>query len=525
MSNVVEYILKLKSGEFDSGIDRAERKAEGLNARMGSLARSVAGFVSAFAVGNYLNNAVTAWNESEQALGQLQATMKSTGGAVGVTTDAMVAQAKALQSLTTYDDDAIVGMQSVLATFTNIKQEIFTGAVPAILDLSTKMGQDLKSSAVQVGKALNDPIQGITALRRVGVNFSDEQEKVIKNLVETNRVAEAQSMILRELQVEFGGSAEAAALVGTGPMQQLRNEMGDVNEEVGKLTVELSKGLVPILKNTVIPALGAAAKWANENTIALGASIKAIAGFALASKAISATTGIMAAFGASAGTLAAVGGPIAILGAALVGTLAYGYDLVTKSAERAKNAMRLERQERNEAVKSTGESALKMMIRQGEAMGVSKEQTIALAKGYSDKAADKIISQQRAKKEEMTRLANEYRLQPEIYSKYMLAADEAEKKIQDAETQRGLFKRIKDGVKPGGVNAMGTAATGRTARDPMRTQATGSKAVTINVTIGDLIKQFTIHTTNMKEGAMKAKEQVAAALMGAVNDFQILAEK
>ena len=69
--------------------------------------------------------------------------------------------------------------------------------------------------------------------------------------------------------------------------------------------------------------------------------------------------------------------------------------------------------------------------------------------------------------------------------------------------------------------------TGKTrpARDPMRTQATGSKAVTINVTIGDLIKQFTIHTTNMKEGAMKAKEQVAAALMGAVNDFQIVAEK
>jgi len=507
MSNVVEYILKLKSGEFDSGIDRAERKAEGLNARMGSLARSVAGFVSAFAVGNYLNNAVTAWNESEQALGQLQATMKSTGGAVGVTTDAMVAQAKALQSLTTYDDDAIVGMQSVLATFTNIKQEIFTGAVPAILDLSTKMGQDLKSSAVQVGKALNDPIQGITALRRVGVNFSDEQEKVIKNLVETNRVAEAQSMILRELQVEFGGSAEAAALVGTGPMQQLRNEMGDVNEEVGALVAAVGKELLPTFRS-LVAGLRETVKWISENTGQVMALATAAGTLVIGMRVV---IPLMAELGVATSAML---GPLAAVTAAVY-LLTDSYNTMMETEKAWQNA----REGFDKRQLANQREALKQDAQLYKKRGFNDAQAFAKA---TESEYNALVA-----------------LKGSLNEKFSKAMDVGEQnQLIEQLKQTDVKLKGLEQIRSEGVNALAAPKTtpqagaalpptGKTrpARDPMRTQATGSKAVTINVTIGDLIKQFTIHTTNMKEGAMKAKEQVAAALMGAVNDFQIVAEK
>lgn len=517
MSNVVEYILNLRSNQFESGMESADRKARWLNATMGGLVKTAAGFVSAFAAANYLRNSVVAYNESEQALAQLNATLKSTGGAAGIATEAMQAQAKALQAVTTYDDDAIIGMQSLLATFTNIHGEVFDKTVPVILDLSQKMGQDLKSSAVQVGKALNDPVKGLSALSRVGVNFNAQQEKTIKGLMATNRVAEAQTIILKELQKEFGGSAEAAALVGTGPMVQLQNQMGDVNEEVGKLTLNLVKGLLPTIKSTV-SGLQVAAEWMNKNSIAIGGLAKGVTGFLLVARGVPA---VMTAFGASATALAAAGGPITILAAAL-GTIAYGYDLVTKSAERTKEAIKLEREERNAGVKKTSQNALKFMLSgKGERLGLpSKLEDIQSRAGLAEVNNRRKLESQKA---EALRLAEVYRLNPDAYLKYSMQAEEIEKKIKDEQYQLGLFRRVRKGGAAGKNGPGGGGAPGSPLTDTMKTQATGSKAVTINVTIGDLIKTFNINTTNLKEGARSAKEQVQAALMGAVNDFQIVA--
>jgi hypothetical protein len=61
------------------------------------------------------------------------------------------------------------------------------------------MGTDMKGAAIQVGKALQDPVHGISALRRVGVNFNESQVETIKKLVETGQAAKAQGLILAEL--------------------------------------------------------------------------------------------------------------------------------------------------------------------------------------------------------------------------------------------------------------------------------------------------------------------------------------
>ncbi|MDB5267389.1 MAG: hypothetical protein JWP58_429, partial [Hymenobacter sp.] len=138
-----------------------------------------------------------------------------------------------------------------LLTFTRIKKGVYEEALPAIIDMATKLGgdgeADLKGATIQVGKALNDPIKGITALGKAGVSFSEDQKTMIKSLVETGDVAGAQAIILGELKTEFAGSAEAAAKAGTGPLKQFQIQIGNVKEGLGELIVDGLQAIQPVL--------------------------------------------------------------------------------------------------------------------------------------------------------------------------------------------------------------------------------------------------------------------------------------
>ena len=117
------------------------------------------------------------------------------------------------------------------------------------LDLATVLDQDLKSASIQLGKALNDPVANLSALSRSGIQFSTSQKEVIKSLAETGRLAEAQGVILEELERQYGGQAEAAAKVGTGLLEQLNNVVGDVQELLGERLFNSIKPAVQFLKD------------------------------------------------------------------------------------------------------------------------------------------------------------------------------------------------------------------------------------------------------------------------------------
>ena len=115
---------------------------------------------------------------------------------------------------------------AVMLTFTNIGKDIFPRATGATLDLATKFKMELQPATVMVGKALNDPIKGVTALGKAGVTFSEKQKAMIKALVETGDVAGAQMIILKELETQVGGSAEAAGKTAAGQMDIFKNSIG-----------------------------------------------------------------------------------------------------------------------------------------------------------------------------------------------------------------------------------------------------------------------------------------------------------
>ena len=208
-------------------------------------------------------------NIQEKAEAKLGQVLKSTGHAAGFSLKQLKNYASELQGVTTYGDETTLSMLAVLATFKNIKGDEFKRATELIMDMSVALDQDLKSASIMVGKALNDPISGITAMNRAGIQFTKDQKETIRTLVEENRIMEAQKIIMDEMAGQFGGTAKAAAKTFGGEMEKLKNEIGDLGEALGKRLTPAAKELVNTFRSDMMPALkeavdGGLGEWMRE---------------------------------------------------------------------------------------------------------------------------------------------------------------------------------------------------------------------------------------------------------------------
>lgn len=149
---------------FGNNVEGIGGKAKKAFKAVGIAAAAVTTAVVGFGVAS-----VKAFSEAEDGIAQTNAVLKSTKGVAGVTAKAVDDLASSLQSVTKFSDEEVRSAENLLLTFTKIGKDIFPEVTKTVLDMSTALGQDLKSSSVQLGKALQDPVLGITALRRVGV--------------------------------------------------------------------------------------------------------------------------------------------------------------------------------------------------------------------------------------------------------------------------------------------------------------------------------------------------------------------
>ena len=164
--------------------------------------------------------------------------------------------ASARQKQTRFGDEAIINAQSLLLTFTKVGKDVFPDAIETILNMSEAMGQDLQQGVIQVGKALNDPVLGGTALRRVGVQLSKQQEQQVKDFVKVGDVAAAQKIILGELETQFGGVAKAAGETLAGSLDKMRNATGDAAESLGEALGPAIIGVAGFFTDAAIAASG-----------------------------------------------------------------------------------------------------------------------------------------------------------------------------------------------------------------------------------------------------------------------------
>jgi len=239
----IKFITDLSS--FSSGLQNATRSMDRAGKKMQATGKKMSLAVTAPLLGLGAV-AVANFDKQAKAIAQVEQGLKTTGNQVGKTSKQLQDMASELQNNSLFgDEDILKNATAQLLTFTNIANKEFDRTQQAALDLATRLDGDLKSASIQLGKALNDPVANLSALSRSGIQFSVDQKQMINSLVKTNKLADAQTIILDELEKQYGGSAKAAAEAGTGAFKQLSNSLGDVLEGFGKI---ISEAIIPFAK-------------------------------------------------------------------------------------------------------------------------------------------------------------------------------------------------------------------------------------------------------------------------------------
>ncbi len=211
-----------------------------------SVGAAVAGFVTV------LKGSLVAAHEAEEATLRMNAVMAATGGSVGFTTGKLGEMAEAWQKSTRFDSEGIKSAMSVMLTFGNVQGKVFEDGMRLAMDYAELYRTDLSSAARIVGRALEDPINGLTALQRVIGTVSPATKDYIKELVSAGQEAQAQGVIIDLLKGKFGGFAET---MNTGVVGAIA--------EVGKNWKDLLKiiGQTSVISETEGVVLGLTNKW------------------------------------------------------------------------------------------------------------------------------------------------------------------------------------------------------------------------------------------------------------------------
>ena len=229
---------------------------------------------------------------------QINKSMNLFGSQTDKVTQRLIKLAETTAMNTGMDNLSIKATQAKLLTFSELAKTAdkaggaFDRANKAALDMAAAGFGNAESNAVQLGKALNDPIKGVTALTKSGVTFTAQEKEKIKVLVESNKMLEAQELVLKAIEKQVGGTAEATA-----------NDTDKMREGFAQFTQSLGLALLPVLE-IVTPLLLQMASWAKDNpgvfmaiaaaVGALSVSILAVNAAMMLNPAVAITAGIIA---------------------------------------------------------------------------------------------------------------------------------------------------------------------------------------------------------------------------------------
>lgn len=244
--------------QAQAGGDSAGGKfSKGFLGSMKGLALAAGGVFAAAGIGSFLKDSIAGAQESAKIAATTAQIIQSTGKAAGVSAAQVGDLATQLSRATGIDDELIQSGQNLILTFKNVKNAgqgadaIFNRTTSAALDLSKAGFGSVESASLQLGKALNDPIKGISALARSGVTFTEGQKAQIKALVETGDLLSAQKIILGEVESQVGGVAEATATNA----DRAKVAWGNIQEQVGGLLLPVLEKLAGFFVDTMVPSI------------------------------------------------------------------------------------------------------------------------------------------------------------------------------------------------------------------------------------------------------------------------------
>ncbi len=164
---------------------------------------------------------------------------------------------------------------NLLTSFRNIGVDSYSRVAQAAADIAQVNQVDVSTSFMQLAKALQDPERNLSNLNRSGIAFTKQQTKVIKELMKTNQVAKAHTMILDIVDESYNKLAQAAAVGFAGSVDTLGEEFRDFGETIGK-------ALIPVID----PAVKGLTTLLNFLNSSGGQAAAIIGGIALAAKGL-----------------------------------------------------------------------------------------------------------------------------------------------------------------------------------------------------------------------------------------------
>ena len=178
---------------------------------------------------------------AEQQFLKLEAILKATGNSAGLSMQEIQNLSAEIGIATLASTQKVRDAAGILLTFKSVQGDVFRDALKLTQDLAEVGFGDLKTGATQLGKALEEPIVGLGALRRVGVSFSDTQKEQIKLFELTGQKVKAQEIILKALNEQVGGAGVKAATGLSGAVDSLQEKFVMFFEQTktGKLVVDL----------------------------------------------------------------------------------------------------------------------------------------------------------------------------------------------------------------------------------------------------------------------------------------------
>ena len=279
--------LSAASGKagVESGGTLAKGMSTGFGSSFGGYFKPVlAGMAASFGAIGLVNftrdmfNSAVEGQKVDATLANITKSMDLFGGATDNVVTRLQDYATNAMKMTGIDDDIIKQGQAKLMTFSNIAGSAdemggaFDRATGLAMDLSAAGFGSVDSASVMLGKALQDPIAGITSLKRVGVTLSDAQKKQVEDFMAVNDIAGAQKVILDEVSRQVGGTAEASA-TATGKMSA---KWDDMVQNLGTYLMPALAGFADYISMTVIPALEDFGGWVQDNSswlVPLAASV------------------------------------------------------------------------------------------------------------------------------------------------------------------------------------------------------------------------------------------------------------
>ena len=512
----VSYVLSLKD-QFTAGINRANSATK----QFESTAKSAMGMgtklLGALGVGmaaykgfEFIKEGVEKVHQLHMAEAQLDNTIAHIGRTSVLTGEQMVALADSMYKTLPVTKQSIIEAETALTRFKGISASTFKQAITMSADLAIALKRDSSETATMLGRVLENPEKAGRMLRQFNIILTTPQQQLIKQLQETGHVARAQQMIFK-LLAEKGYAGAAAAAANADPYFKLNKAMEQLKLQSGELLQKVLIKFMPILKSItdliskIIPYIQTHKELIEKVTVAIGGMMASIILITIATKAWAAAEAIATALN-----------PWMLLALAIGAVTASNVLLADKSIPMMVKMQALLKTIIN-YTKSWGEE-LSGVYKVGQGIWGGKW-------GPNFKLIGQGFKQMSQETEGLSKIYNRnlslQKQQADLDAsteKYIKIKNEIQK-IGEVRNYSGQWYLRESENKYTKVKAPKGAKEDPTLSPSM---IQGNKPTNIYITIGDLVKNLTFHTSNLQESLADIEEQVAQVLLKVVNDSQIV---